>query len=142
MQIWRAGSEQKIVYKSNLGEDFHSKIITELLARQHKETLLLPFSEILEQIFEKGNHEATDLLVVDIFGQENCAFIGLPPKLIAASLGKLNIEHNVWDEAKSILVAFAINLGLQLKQQMLSQKIFTAVVSANEFAHPALFHLI
>lgn len=136
------GNEKKIVYKSNLGEVFHAKIIIELIGRYNKEILLLPFSEILEQIFEKGNHEATDLLVADIFGQENCAFIGLPPKLIAASLGKLSNEHTVWDEAKSILVAFAINLGLQLKQQMLTQKIFTAVVSANEFAHPAFFHLI
>lgn len=90
MKIWHVENDQKLVYKSNIGEDFHFKIITELLEQQYKEALLLPFSQVLEQIFEKGNHEATDMLVGDIFGQESCAFIGLPPRLIAASLGKLD----------------------------------------------------
>lgn len=39
--------------------------------------------------FQKGDSQKADLLVEDIFGADNCAIIGLPAKLIAASLGKM-----------------------------------------------------
>ena len=88
-----------------------------------------------------GNYQSTDLLVEDIFGADNCGFIGLPPKIIASSLGKFakrNKEDKfiIWDSLKSILIAFGINLGQQINKQMHDKKIYTAILKPNQFNSP------
>jgi hypothetical protein len=56
---------------------------------------------IITSAISKGDISITDLFVEDIFGKEKCAFIGLPPKLLAASMGKIATgaadKRTIWD---------------------------------------------
>lgn len=66
-----------------------------------------------------------------MFGLDNCATIGLPPKLIGASLGKMLSETNnstIYDQLASIIKAGAINIGQQIKHQIFFTKIKEVVV--------------
>ena len=60
-----------------------------------------------------------------MFGADNCSTIGLPPKLIGASLGKIlspSHQATTYDKLCSVLVALAINLGQQIKHQIFLTK--------------------
>ena len=64
----------------------------------------------------KGDLTAVDMTVGDIYGG-NCADLGLPEELLASSLGKAQYIKDTEkirprDLAKSIIVMFAINIGM------------------------------
>lgn len=119
--------EKTLIYRSNLDECFHFSLLRDVLKREEEEQLLHSLDQILYKLVEEGNHEQCDLLVEDIFGTEGCGFIGLPPKLIASSLGKFATgkqgKSTLWDRLKSVILAFAINMAKQINHQVFSTKI-------------------
>lgn len=118
------------------------KVIGENLPDELNDTI----DSIVNDIFEKGNFEKADLLVEDIFGAENCSHIGLPPKLIASSLAKYakteEPASTIWDQLQSLLVGFALNIGIQAKEQILLTKLNKVIFKTNEIANKVFLSII
>jgi len=80
--------------------------------------LLAGYENCMEALDEgmKGDLTAVDMTVGDIYGG-NCADLGLPDTLLASSMGKAQYIKETdkikpRDLAKSIIVMFAINIGM------------------------------
>jgi pantothenate kinase len=85
-------------------------------------------------------------LVQDIFGSDKCGIIGLPPKLIASSLAKFakeeKVSSTIWDQVQSVLVAFALNIGILAKEQIFLTKIPKVVFKTSEIASKQFLSVI
>lgn len=90
--------------------------------------------------------ENVDLLVEDIFGKEGCGFIGLPPKIIASSLGKYASAQqalgSVWDRLKSLLISFGLNLAQQINKQSDMLQVPNVLFLSHDFHAPAFLNLV
>lgn len=84
--------------------------------------------ELLGNAF-KGKLKNTELLVEDIYGK-GVEKLGLPKDLVASSLGKLGkmsaeelAALTDSDITRSLLTAFAINIGIQISLNMRKQNL-------------------
>jgi len=80
----------------------------------------------------KGDLTAVDMTVGDIYGG-HCADLGLPENLLASSLGKAQYLKDTSkiqpkDLAKSIMVMFAINIGMMTNLVADSVELKTIIV--------------
>lgn len=99
-----------------------------------------------DHAFQKGNNQNIDLIVSDIYGHDSNN-LGLPPDLIASSLGKLGkmtpeelSTLNDDDICRSILLAFAINIGILSANYLKNEGIESCIVVGDKL-HNKYFYL-